>query len=246
MVSRARIRARGMTRVGIIAAMPGELAPLVKGWVRVPTAKNVWRWERQERGAQWIAVCAGIGRDRATKAFAETEKDGALSAVLTIGWAGAIRAGFSAGNAYQVRQIVNSQTGEQFEAVSGGEQAGLVTSARIADEAEKRRLAAAYPGAALVDMEGATVARLAAMRGIPVFCFKAVSDGLEDRLPDMNPFVDAERQFQVARFAANMALRPKYWGALIRFGKNSRKAAAELGKTVSEFLGNEDYLKEGR
>ena len=176
-----------MTRVGIIAAMPGELAPLVKGWERVPTAKHVWRWEKEDRGAKWIAACAGIGRDRATKAFAEAEKDGALSAVLTIGWAGALREGFSAGNEYQVRQIVNAQTGEQFEAVSGGERAGLVTSARIAGEAEKRRLAAAYPGAALVDMEGATVARLASMRRIPVFCFKAVSDGLEDRLPDMNP-----------------------------------------------------------
>ena len=235
-----------MTRVGIIAAMPGELAPLVKGWERVPTAKHVWRWEKDDRGARWIATCAGIGRDRATKAFAEAEKDGALSAVLTIGWAGALREGFSAGNEYQVRQIVNAQTGEQFEAVSGGERAGLVTSARIAGEAEKRRLAAAYPGAALVDMEGATVARLASMRQIPVFCFKAVSDGLEDRLPDMNAYVDAEGQFQVARFAANVAFRPQYWGALSRFGKNSRKAAVELGKSVSEFLRNEDYLKEYR
>jgi adenosylhomocysteine nucleosidase len=234
-----------MTRVGIIAAMPGELAPLVKGWQRVPTAKNVWRWEKDERGAKWIAVCAGIGRDRATRAFAEAEKDGALSAVLTIGWAGALRAGVSAGEVYRVRQIRNAQTGEQFEASSSGESAGLVTSARIADEAEKRRLAAAYPGAVLVDMEGATVARLGSMRGIPVYCFKAVSDGFGDRLPDMNPYVDAEGQFQVARFAANMAFRPKYWFALSRFGKSSRKAAVELGKSVSEFLRNEDYLKEG-
>ncbi len=86
-----------MTRVGIIAAMPGELTPLVKGWRRVPAAKHVWRWEKEERGATWIAVCAGIGRDRATKAFAEAEKDGALSAVLTIGWAGALREGEVAG-----------------------------------------------------------------------------------------------------------------------------------------------------
>ncbi len=63
-----------------------------------------------------------------------------------------------------------------------------MTTARIADEAEKRRLAATYPGAVLVDMEGATVARLASMRGIPVYCFKAVSDGLGEMLPDMNPY----------------------------------------------------------
>ena len=84
------------------------------------------------------------------------------------------------------------------------------------------------------------------MRGIPVYCFKAVSDGLEDRLPDMNGYVDAEGQFQVAKFAANVVFRPRYWGSLSRFGKNSRKAAVELGKSVSEFLRNEDYLKEYR
>jgi len=69
---------------------------------------------------------------------------------------------------------------------------------------------------------------------------------LEDRLPDMNPYVDAEGQFQVARFAASTAFRPQYWGVLSRFGKNSRRAAVELGKSVGEFLRNEDYLKEYR
>ena len=234
-----------MRRIGIIAAMPGELAPLVKGWRRVPAAKHVWHWEKEERGAKWIAVCAGIGRDRATKAFAEAEKDGALSAVLTIGWAGALREGMNAGEVYHLAQILDVRTGEEFQLVSNKRRFLLVTSARIADEAEKRRLAAAYPGAMLVDMEGATVARLASMRGIPVYCFKAVSDGLGDRLPDMNPYLDAEGQFQVAKFAANMAFRPQYWGVLSRFGKNSRRAAVELGKQVSEFLRNEDYLKEG-
>lgn len=234
-----------MIRVGIIAAMPGELAPLVMGWQRVPTPKHVWRWEKEERGARWIAVCAGIGRDRATKAFAEAEKDGALSAVLTIGWAGALREENTGQTVYRLAQIIDARTGEEFQLVSSKRRFRLVTSPRIADETEKRRLAAAYPGAVLVDMEGATVARLASMRGIPVYCFKAVSDGLGDRLPDMNPYVDAEGQFQVARFAASVALRPRYWGALSRFGKNSRKAAVELGKQVSEFLRNEDYLKEG-
>jgi len=225
--------------------MPGELAPLVKGWRRVPAATHVWRWEKEERGAKWIAVCAGIGRDRATKAFAEAEKEGALSAVLTIGWAGALREGMNAGGVYRAGQIVNAQTGERFEAVGCGDPAGVVTSARIAGEAEKRRLAAAYPGAMLVDMEAATVARLASMRGIPVYCFKAVSDGLGERLPDMNPYLDAEGQFRVARFAASVAFQPQYWVTLARFGGNSRRAAVELGEQVSEFLRNEDYLKEG-
>ena len=156
-----------------------------------------------------------------------------------------MRQGMNAGEVFRVSQVVNAQTGERFDAMGCGNPTRVVTSARIADEAEKRRLAAAYPGAMLVDMEGATVARLASMRGIPVYCFKAVSDGLGERLPDMNPYVDAGGQFQVAKFAANMAFRPQYWVTLARFGRNSRRAAVELGKQVSEFLRNEDYLKEG-
>src|SRR3954451_23807054 len=130
-----------MKRVGIIAAIPGELDSLVKGWQRVPTSKHVWHWEKVGRGATWVAVCAGIGRDRATTAFAEAEKDGALSAVLTIGWAGALREGMNGGTAYRVMQIVDLLTGEQFKLESCAGAVGMVTSPRIADEGEKQRLA---------------------------------------------------------------------------------------------------------
>ena len=74
----------------------------------------------------------------------------------------------------------------------------LVTSPKVADEAEKRRLAATY-GAALVDMEAAAVARLAAMRGIPFYCIKGVSDGFTENLPDFNRFISPQGQFQMAR-----------------------------------------------
>ena len=43
--------------------------------------------------------------------------------------------------------------------------------------------------AALVDMEAAAIGRLAAMRGIPFYCIKGVSDGLTDNLPDFNRFI---------------------------------------------------------
>ena len=65
---------------------------------------------------------------------------------------------------------------------------------------EKRRLAATYD-AALVDMEAAAIARLAAMRGIPFYCIKGVSDGFNDRLPDFNPFLTADGRFRLVPFA---------------------------------------------
>ena len=83
----------------------------------------------------------------------------------------------------------------------------LATSPRVADAPEKLRLAATY-NAALVDMEAAAIARLAAMRGIPFYAIKGVSDGLDDQLPDFNRFITPHGQFQTAAFALFAALPP--------------------------------------
>jgi adenosylhomocysteine nucleosidase len=105
----------------------------------------------------------------------------------------------------------------------------------VADAAEKRRLAETY-GAKLVDMEAATVARLAQMRGIPMRCFKAVSDGVDADLPDLNPYIDEMGKLRMAGFLGAVALRPQSWGALLQLGRNSSKAANALAEVVGAYL----------
>ena len=95
----------------------------------------------------------------------------------------------------------------------------LATSPTVADEPEKRRLASTY-NAALVDMEAAAIARLAAMRGIPFYCIKGVSDALADHLPDFNRFPLARRplsDWRVCSFCPVPAL------VLARTHPNGRK-----------------------
>lgn len=231
-----------MTRIGILAAMPGELKPLVKGWKPIPSQSGCHHWELETQKAKWIAVCSGIGRDAATRAFAAAESGGALTAVLSIGWAGALDAEFAPGAVCNLAQVIDSATGEQFQLAPNDKKFRLITSRRVADAAEKSRLAKAYPGGVLVDMEAATVARLASARGIPCYCIKAVSDGIGERLPDMNPYIGSRGEFHIASFVASILYRPQYWGALIRFGENSRQAAINLGENVRAFLESESYL----
>jgi len=54
-----------MTRVAIIAAMAGELKPLVRGWQHEScNGVDLWRWRfLDEKGdpCEWIAACAGAG-----------------------------------------------------------------------------------------------------------------------------------------------------------------------------------------
>ena len=252
-----------MSRVAIIAAMAGELKPLVRGWAHERRGGvELWRWKFDED--EWVAACGGVGADAARRAFAEAERDGIVDQVISIGWAGALGEEFQAGKAYWVAGVIDALTGERFRtqawedgsvgshpsdkdvarvghpdlsesSVVHPDDCWLVTGARVADGQEKRRLAAAYK-ADLVDMEGASVARLAQMRGIPFYCFKGVSDGYTDKLPDFNRFIRADGQFDLTRMVLFSILRPWYWPRLIRMGENSRKAARGIRKSLLDFL----------
>jgi adenosylhomocysteine nucleosidase len=127
------------------------------------------------------------------------------------------------------------RTGERFHCDAGAGDLWLATSPKVADRAEKRRLAATYD-AALVDMEAAAIARLAAMREIPFYCIKGVSDGLNDRLPDFNPFLAPDGHFRLIPFALLSLARPWYWPALLRMGENSRKASQSIVESLRDFL----------
>jgi adenosylhomocysteine nucleosidase len=235
-----------MTRVAIIAAMPGELKPLVRGWeherheIRNAGAVNLWRWRFDE--GEWVAACAGAGQRAATRAFAACEKDGAITSVISVGWVGALNAANLPGRAYRVSGVIDSGTGERFAATQWSSECLLVTSPRVADAEEKKRLAAAY-GAALVDMEAAALARLAAMRGVPFYCFKGVSDGFGERMPDFNRFITSDGQFQTARMLFFVLPRPWHWPALVRMGENSKQASQSIAECLLDFLDERGHIR---
>jgi adenosylhomocysteine nucleosidase len=223
-----------MKRIAIIAAMPGELEPLVRGWPH-ESRHGVDLWRSRQGENEWIAACAGVGVVAAKRAFEEIEKDGAIDSVFSIGWAGALREEFATGQAYRVSGVIDARTGDRFSVAGQSAECWLVTSDRVADQADKRQLAATY-GAGLVDMEAAGVARQAAMRSIPFYCIKGVSDGFSDRLPDFNRFISKSWQFQSTQFIFFALLRPWHWPALMRLGKNSAKAAQSIAESVREIL----------
>jgi adenosylhomocysteine nucleosidase len=230
-----------MTRVALIAAMPGELKPLVGKWPH-GTRNGVEFWAQRDEEEEWIAACAGAGQDAATRAFAALEDGGPIDLVLSIGWAGALRADVPAGSAHNVGGVIDARTGERFLCDAGAGELWLVTSPIVADEMEKRRLANTYH-AALVDMEAAAIARLAAMREIPFYCIKGVSDGVRERLPDFNRFIAQDGRFRVGALVLFAAIRPWYWPALLRMGENSRKAAQNIAQSLFEFLDERGHIR---
>jgi adenosylhomocysteine nucleosidase len=223
-----------MTRVAIIAALPGELKPLVRGWPH-GERHGVHFWAQRDSEEEWIAACGGIGQQAVTRAFAAIEDGGPIDLVFSVGWAGALNETVVPGRAYNVAGVIDARTGERFHCEAGAGHVWLATSARVAGEAEKQRLAATYK-AGLVDMEAAAIARMANMRGIPFYSIKGVSDGLRARLPDLNRFIEADGRFHMRQFVLFAILHPWYWPALVHMGENSRKASVSIAESLLGFL----------
>ncbi len=240
-------------RIAIIAALPGELKPMVKVWRRLPSpGRNILMWTRTDgHGDVVIAACAGMGAEAARRAFAAAEAQGPLDAVLSVGVAGALvpkglPGASRVGDCRVLTEVIDARTGERFPLLAGGEKAlSIATTARVADASEKRRLFETY-GAVMVDMEAATVARLAAMRAIPMFCIKAVSDDAEARLPDLNRFIDATGQMRLPSFLLHVALRPQTWGPLVALGSGSARASKALAGVVEQFLKEKSWDRADR
>ena len=231
-------------RIAIIAALPGELKPLVKDWQRVSTDDSgTLKWLLSQGPDTWIATCAGMGGDAARRAYVSATADGTVDLLLSVGWAGSLHPEVGPGTVQVPTIVIDAQTGEQFSLTLGRRKWRLVTTARVADATEKARLAATYPGAVLVDMEAATVARLAAMHSVPFLCIKGVSDAAGATLPDLNPFINQKGQLELTRFLLHVAFRPRYWPSLLHLGKNSARAAEAMRDLITEFMKEKDVDK---
>jgi adenosylhomocysteine nucleosidase len=85
-------------------------------------------------------------------------------------------------------------------------------------------------------MEAATVARLAAMRGIPFRAVKAVSDAHDFELEGLSRFSSADGSFRTGAFALHTALRPGKWGKAMELGRGSSRALAGLTQALQVLI----------
>jgi adenosylhomocysteine nucleosidase len=226
--------------VAIVAALPHEIAELVRG------RKADAAYRRRSIAVHWIGrgdsvvVAAGMGAQRVTlavqAAMEEVREMYSLppddeivlpSLLISVGLAGACGSDLRPGDVAVAREVVDTLTGERFATADTDAKYTLATTSEIASAKEKQRLFATY-GAALVDMEAATVARLAAAKGIPFRAIKAISDAHDFELAALSRFADQQGQFRTAAFALHTAVRPHTWGKTIRLGRHSKAALAAL------------------
>jgi adenosylhomocysteine nucleosidase len=217
----------------VIAALPREIAGLVRG-TRADAAL-LRSGIHLHRMANAIVVAAGMGAVRVTLAVQAALRDASsVETLISAGLAGACSPEVVTGDVVEANLVIDARTGERFVAdAPEGARRTLVTAETIASIAEKARLAASY-GAGLVDMEAATVARLAQAHGLRFRAIKGISDAHDFGLESLRRFADARGHFRTAAFALHTALRPGTWSAAMRLGRDSKRALVTLESALRD------------
>ncbi len=100
----------------IIAAMPGELKPLVRSWAALESKEGVDGW--QHPSGPVMAFCGGMGANAATRAFARSRQVCDPVQVLSVGWAGALREEIAPGAVIRASMVRDLNTGEMLPALA--------------------------------------------------------------------------------------------------------------------------------
>jgi adenosylhomocysteine nucleosidase len=209
----------------MIAALPRELERLVRGWERRELPGKVFVYTNGSA----VAACAGMGAARVALAVEAAMNEGPVTALVSVGLAGACDPALRVGDIVRAGEVIDSGTGERYSDAQFRQV--LLTTPEIASVAEKRRLYSAY-GAAAVDMEAATVARIALRHGLDFQAIKVISDESDFEIEGLSRFATNDGQFREAAFAIYAAARPHLWKKLIALAGNSAKALVSLTDTL--------------
>lgn len=220
--------------VAIVAALPREIAGLVRG--TRPDAKLLARGIRVHRVGQAIVAAAGMGASRVALALEAALAEQSIAVVISTGLAGACSPEVAAGDVLEAMVVVDAKTGERFACHHAASvDRVLVTTEAIAGVKEKLRLHESYR-AAMVDMEAATVARLARARGLSFRAIKGISDAHDFEMESLSRFADARGQFRTGAFALHTAFHPTIWGSAMRLGRDSNRALAKLWTELQRII----------
>lgn len=219
-----------MPRVAIVAAMFREVHPLVRNMQPLKYLPDRRVQMYQNKSA--VIAYAGMGCEPASLAARAALATGDVSALVSVGWAGGLNIQVQAGKVVQPATVIDALSGTRYQA--GGDQGTLVTVQLVAGLEEKRRLGEQYNGD-YVDMEAASVAECAREAKLPFYCFKAISDAHDARLPDMNRF-NRNGQFSAWRFIAHVAVRPALWQAVSEMSRASLDSRDALCKRLEQWI----------
>lgn len=208
-------------------------------------------WTGVHHGCPVALVRTGVGAARASQAARAALSSLSIRAMLSVGYAGALREGMDVGHLVVGERVMffESGAGDFYESDArlvglagppgdaGGLRRGtLLTVPRVVERSSEKRDLAARSGALALDMESAAVARAAAGAKVPFLCIRVVSDRLDEDLAGLSRFLAPDGSLRVFRGLLYAFSRPSVLGRLWRLGVNTEAASRRLGRFVHEYL----------
>ncbi|MGD0116236.1 MAG: hypothetical protein ABSC13_09590 [Dehalococcoidia bacterium] len=202
------------------------------------------------RYADWdvLLVQFGMGRARAEAAGKSLLPRYPLSAVLSLGFAGALVGGLSAGDVvvcsavrHGRKETVECDSNLLFRAAMASQPFAVTNAVAVSSETfvsspvAKRGLAVSS-GASVVDMESYWIGREAQHLGLPFLSVRAISDPLTAHLPPIERFISADGGWCPGGIALHCLASPQSLIRLLSFGRATRRAASNLALAMDGIL----------
>lgn len=216
-------------KVAIVAALEREVRPLVNGWRSVNRHYDGREFRFFEKD-DTVLICGGIGAEAARRASQAIIDLYHPEFIQSVGFAGALDSKLKVGNIFIPGCVIDARDGSRVE--TGPGTGILLTATSVAGSATKAKFAEIYRANA-IDMEAASVARVAQSHGIEFNAVKSISDENDFDMPPMERFIADHGQFRTQAFAGFVAVRPWLWGKAARLARNSTKAAEALCRWLS-------------
>ncbi|MDB6054151.1 MAG: nucleoside phosphorylase [Verrucomicrobiales bacterium] len=180
-------------------------------------------------------LITGMGRDNAFSSVEEYLQTHQPPFVLTCGFAGALSP------ALNLNSILYS-CDDDFPLIPqlmrlGGIQGVFAHSSSVLTTRQEKKTLLEQSGANVVEMESSVIRELCSAVGIPSAIVRVISDTAREDLPlDFNQFMDSRQNMRMPHLIFHVLTHPAKIPPLMRFGKQTRQAARELGSFLNRLL----------
>jgi adenosylhomocysteine nucleosidase len=239
--------------IGIVAAMPQEIAPFLRRIPQVSKERtdgcNLYRFEMA--GVPVALIESGMGPRHATAATATLIASTAPDCILNFGFAGGVLPGVGVGDLVLAERVLYLEDGRLNEVPLPDVQLShvvaealatapvtlqrgtFVTAAVITNKTALIGLLAAGVQHPMLEMETAALLQVASEAGIPVVALRGVSDAAGEELSfSLEEFCDADLRISVPRVMKTIARKPWIIPQLIRLSGNTKRAGESLALGV--------------
>ncbi|MHB8638475.1 MAG: phosphorylase family protein [Candidatus Acidiferrales bacterium] len=232
-------------KILLTMALENEFAPWrrLRGFKRV-AGMNYAGYDGKVDSVEVRVALTGVGAVHA-RAVAAGALQWMPNVCISSGFAGSLRATYCVGDVFAAREVMEMESGRTIAVDPGllvaAEKSDirvverLLSSSNMVVTAEgKSRLGRM---AEAVEMESFAVLTEAASRNIPAIAIRAVSDAADEDLPmDFSCVLDHEGKVNGAKVARSLVRAPRKLPALLRLGRNSHRAAAQLAEFLDVYI----------